>query len=336
MQYSTKASQGQSRGGQSPPSPCEPPFFWCSPGHHWPSRLLVHTAASCLALCPPDSPSPLQSCSQRVLLPVCTHVQYHPDPGTTPRTWLYQTSLGLHKPADPFVSSAKLPRAHLIPCLGHWKIYWTALLSRRPPLGHPSSPASTWTLSCWAQPLAATSDLQEETIQTACSGYCKNKCPMLIVGDSPLEGIEAPLSQPDSQELCCFLGAKVRDTAKRVLQLIKRKDYYPLLLFREGMNDSGRLKMGRIKKYCKALGAQLKNTGAQYNLPVGGKREDRNGHIMHINSWLRGWYQHQSFDFYNSRTSYEFYNLPGGMGSNCVEETGQPVAGSCPTLWGRL
>jgi len=38
------ASQGQSRGGQSPPSPCCPTLFWCSPGYCWLSGLQEHTA----------------------------------------------------------------------------------------------------------------------------------------------------------------------------------------------------------------------------------------------------------------------------------------------------
>lgn len=60
---------------------------------------------------------------------------------------------------------------------------------------------------------------------------------MLIVGDTPLKGTEDPFSQADneSQEVCCLLGAKIRDIAKRVLQLIKIMDYNPLLLFHDSM-----------------------------------------------------------------------------------------------------
>ncbi|PKU47570.1 rna-directed dna polymerase from mobile element jockey- hypothetical protein [Limosa lapponica baueri] len=41
-------------------------------------------------------------------------------------------------------------------------------------------------------------------------------------------------------EVCCLLGAKVQDVAKRVPQLVKNMDYHSLLLFHVGMNDTTR------------------------------------------------------------------------------------------------
>ena len=52
-----------------PPFPCWPPLFWCSPEYCWPSRLQAHTAGLCPAFHPSGPWSPLQDCSQWVLLP---------------------------------------------------------------------------------------------------------------------------------------------------------------------------------------------------------------------------------------------------------------------------
>jgi len=66
-------------------------------------------------------------------------------------------------------------------------------------------------------------------------------------------------------------------------------DYCPLLVFHGGMNDRRSQNMCGIEKDYKAPGEQLKTTGAQVIfsvLPVEGKREARNRHIMHMNSCL--------------------------------------------------
>lgn len=69
-------------------------------------------------------------------------------------------------------------------------------------------------------------------------------------------------------------------------QFTKSTDYYPLLLFHVGTNSAGRQNVRRIKEDYKALGGQLKNTGAQVIfssiLPVGRRREARNRCIIHI------------------------------------------------------
>ena len=86
-----------------------------------------------------------------------------------------------------------------------------------------------------------------------------------MVGDSLLKGTEAPICRPDreSREVCCLPGAKVRDIAKRVPQLIRKTDYYPLLLFHVGMNDTESCNLGKIKEDFRALGKQVKNIGTQ-------------------------------------------------------------------------
>jgi len=46
----------QSRKGQSPPSSCWSPLFWCNPGYCWLSWLQKHSSGSCPAFHPPETP----------------------------------------------------------------------------------------------------------------------------------------------------------------------------------------------------------------------------------------------------------------------------------------
>ena len=106
--------------------------------------------------------------------------------------------------------------------------------------------------------------------------------------------------------------------AKRMPQLIKKTDYYVLLLFHIGMNDTESQNLGKIKEDFQALGVQVKNVGAQVIfssiLPVRGKGVSINRRIMHINSWLRGWCRHEGFGFYDSKAFFEDYNMLGRDG----------------------
>jgi len=89
------ASEEQSRGGQSPPCPCWPPFLQCSPRYCWPSRLQVHTAGLHQAShsLEPPSPSP-QGYSQRVLLPVYVDIwDYSYTTSTTLCSWAHSILL---------------------------------------------------------------------------------------------------------------------------------------------------------------------------------------------------------------------------------------------------
>jgi len=65
-------------------------------------------------------------------------------------------------------------------------------------------------------------------------------------------------------------------------------------------------RMGRIKENYRALGAKVKNTGAQIVfsvLPVGGKRETRNSCIVRVSFRVHGWCWYEGFGFYHSGTS---------------------------------
>lgn len=76
-------------------------------------------------------------------------------------------------------------------------------------------------------------------------------------------GIEAPIYQPDihSREVCYLPGAKIQDVTKKLPQLAKSADYYPLLLFHMVTNDMVKHCLDKIKQDLKALGLQVKGTG---------------------------------------------------------------------------
>ena len=153
------------------------------------------------------------------------------------------------------------------------------------------------------------------------------------MGDSLLRGTEAPICRPDreSREVCCLLGAKVRDVAKRVPQFVKSTDYYLLLLFHVGMNDTTSWNLGRIKEDYKALGVQVKSIGAQVIfssiLPVRGKGAARNRCRMQINFWLRGWCHREGFGFYDNGTFFDDYSLLGRDGIH-LSRRGKGIFGS--------
>ena len=148
-----------------------------------------------------------------------------------------------------------------------------------------------------------------------------------------LRGTEAPICQPDreSQEVCCLLGAKARDVAERVAQLIKSTDHYPLLFFHVGMNDTAIWNLGRIRQDYKALVVQAKSIGAQVIfssiLPVRGKGAARNRPIMQINFWLCGWCRREGFGSYDNRTFFDDYSLLGRDGIH-LSRRGKGIFGS--------
>jgi len=64
----------------------------------------------------------------------------------------------------------------------------------------------------------------------------KKKRRVVVVGDSLLRGTEGPICRPDPshREVCCLLGAQVRDVARKLPGLVWPSDYYPLLVIRVG------------------------------------------------------------------------------------------------------
>ena len=61
----------------------------------------------------------------------------------------------------------------------------------------------------------------------------------LVVGDSLLCGIKAQLCREDpwTHQVCCLLGAQIRDVTERLPKLIKPTYTYPFLLIHVGTND---------------------------------------------------------------------------------------------------
>jgi len=194
---------------------------------------------------------------------------------------------------------------------------WTLVTSRsRSPLQPPPSSITTknkhealTTMHTQEQ------GLQEETTPATHSGYHKNKRWVLVVGDSLFRDTEEPICRPDREasKLCCLLRAKVRDMAERVPRLVKSIDYYPLLLFHVGTNDTASQNVGKIKEDFKALGVKAISIGAQLIfpsiLPAGGRGSARNRHIMGVSSWLCGWCHCEGFGFYDNGTFFNDYNL---------------------------
>jgi len=136
-----------------------------------------------------------------------------------------------------------------------------------------------------------------------------------MVGDSLLRGTGEPIGRTHMEALkvCCLLGAKVHDVTERVPHLVKSTDYYPLLLFHVGINDTASRNVGRIKEDFKALGVKAKSFGSQVIfssiLPVGGRGSAGNRRIMDINSWLCGWCRREGFGIYDNGTYFNDYNL---------------------------
>ena len=85
---------------------------------------------------------------------------------------------------------------------------------------------------------------------------------MIVVGDSLLREMEAPICCPNmlSGEVCC--GAEIWDDVESVLSLVWASDFYSLLLFHVDTNDTARGDVERIKHDYIAVG-RVKDTGAQ-------------------------------------------------------------------------
>jgi len=65
-----------------------------------------------------------------------------------------------------------------------------------------------------------------------------------------------------SREGCCLLGGHIRDVTKRLPSLVQSTDYYPLLLFLVGTNNTARSSLRSIKKDYRALGAEMRDSSS--------------------------------------------------------------------------
>jgi len=61
-------------------------------------------------------------------------------------------------------------------------------------------------------------------------------------------------ADPPLREVCCLLGAWVKDIARKLATLVQPSDYYPLPLFHLGADEVAVSSPRVIKKVFKALG----------------------------------------------------------------------------------
>ena len=106
------------------------------------------------------------------------------------------------------------------------------------------------------------SDQSSPSIKTSST---RKKQWVLVIGDSLLKEAERPICRPNPlhKEVCCLLGAQVKDVRKKLPSLVWSTEYYPLLLFQVGSDDLGRTSLRTLKKDFRALGRQVKGSGAQ-------------------------------------------------------------------------
>jgi len=90
---------------------------------------------------------------------------------------------------------------------------------------------------------------------------------------------------------------------KKLPSLVRPTDYYPLLLFQVGSDDLGRTSLRTLKKDFRALGRQVKGSGAQVVFssipPAIGNNEGLDIMGQQINTWLRAWCARQGFGFFD-------------------------------------
>ena len=122
----------------------------------------------------------------------------------------------------------------------------------------------------------------------------------------------------------------MRDVTKRLPSLVQSTDYYPLLLFHVGTSDTARSSLRNIKKDYRALGAVVRDSGAQVVfssvLLVKGKGFERASRIWQINKWLWDWCHSQGFGYLDHGTRFEKPGLLGADGVH-LSEKGKSIFG---------
>lgn len=112
------------------------------------------------------------------------------------------------------------------------------------------------------------------------------------MGDSLLQGMEATICWSDllSKDVCCLPGIWFQDAVERLPRFVWSSDYFPLLLFHVGTNDTGRGTLECSKHDYIALEVKAKGMGGPGGisliLPVRGKGLMKNGCILWANKQL--------------------------------------------------
>ena len=139
------------------------------------------------------------------------------------------------------------------------------------------------------------------------------------MGDSLLTGAEGPICRPDPlhREVCCLLGAQVKDVRKKLPSIVGPQITIPYCFFRVGSNDIGRTSLRTRKKDFGALGQQVKGSGAQVmfsSIPsVTENDEGVNMMGQWINTCPQAWHAQQGFGFFDLCL---IYTRPGLMATN--------------------
>ncbi|KFQ60646.1 hypothetical protein N334_01172, partial [Pelecanus crispus] len=142
----------------------------------------------------------------------------------------------------------------------------------------------------------------------------KKKRRVIVVGDSLLWETEGPICRPDPshREVCCLPGAQVRDITKKLPDLVRPSNYYPLLVVQVGSDEITERSPKAIKRDFRALGQLVAGSGAQIVfssiLSMAGKNAERNRKTHLINKGLGGWCCQWNFGFLDHG---EVYTAPG-------------------------
>ncbi|XP_025065811.1 uncharacterized protein LOC112551083 [Alligator sinensis] len=174
--------------------------------------------------------------------------------------------------------------------LGHlsqkW-IHWYKLGNRYEALAALEESAVEET--AWEEPQSIPEQAEGQT------SYWRKRRRVIVVGDSLLRGAEGNICRPDpmAREVCCLPEAKIQDVIIRIPDLIQPLDYYPMVLIHVGTNDTARSNPDHVVGDYRALGARLREMGAQVVflsiLPVRGHSRHHNTCIREVNLRLRSW-----------------------------------------------
>jgi len=131
----------------------------------------------------------------------------------------------------------------------------------------------------------------------------------------PTDGNTKPLCQPDPthRKVCCFPW----DITKKLPDLIRSSDYYPLIIVQAGSNEAAERSLRAIRSVFRALGQLVDGARVQVvfssvsSVVVRDTKKTRKIHL--IKMWLRGWWHQKNFVFFDHGEYYSAPGLSGGL-----------------------
>ena len=149
---------------------------------------------------------------------------------------------------------------------------------------------------------------------------------MILMGDSLLQGTEAPLCQAglSCREVCCLPGAQVWDVVEGLLKLASPQTTTPCCYSLWAQT----ILLGETWRVSKVItelcGKVVKGLGAQVVLSsillVRAKGVRRRALIMQVNIWLWNWSWWQGFRSYNHGTLFADQHLLGRDGIHLTKQ----------------